>query len=464
MLSQYTLESLIPIFAIGALLLAAIYHTSLFYFNREKLIANYTIYLWFSLSYMLIVCSTTLTNLYNTSSIQYILSTIIYWLSLLAYLKFILIANENTKTNALIVYKIARKTYLLTPIYIFVRFPELLFSPKIQEIILLYGTILDVYLFGIFLCLLYFLIKEKLDSYHNYIIIGTIAMLITSILNSITYYAHGYILGLNHISYTGLGCFLDVIFFSAAVGYKMRTDSQQKYRDLEILIQQQIAYEIEKEKAAEILLINDLELSTERSKVTLEQRAYVGRALHDDLSSDLAALKYLISNKVKKTTTPTEINALKGIEEEVNSIYEETRSLSHQLIENDNFDGGFTYDIADYLIKIQQHFLDFNIIEIKSDYDALLVKTNLTPLLNKLICNFIREVISNVVKFTNANTAHISIHFEQENCIIFIQDNSTNKIDPFDFLANITNPKGIINMETDINLTNIRASISLKIE
>ena len=150
MLYQYSIDDIIPFFTIGALLLAAIYHTNLFYFNRTKLLGAYSLYLWVALLYMAQACMAPDGKIYKTPTLPYVLSAATFWLSLLLYLHFVLTAFENEQFKSTFIYRLISKTWMLTPIHMLARFPSFFSFLGIERYLHITGSILNIYLIVVF--------------------------------------------------------------------------------------------------------------------------------------------------------------------------------------------------------------------------------------------------------------------------------------------------------------------------
>ncbi|AZI26009.1 hypothetical protein EA772_11880 [Pedobacter sp. G11] len=448
MLYNFDIDDLIPLFAIGAILIIAIYHTILYAFSKLKLVGGYTIYLWLGLAYLVLATTMVPSKTFKVPSLQYLISSGVFWLSLLAYLNFLVLVIGIPKNKETRIYVMAKRTYLITPVYFALRFPYFFFPIEYVQMAKTVGLLMDGYFFFIFGYLIYQLFINKERDVKNYVFIGSILIVGFNIFTSLSYYTQGYIFGLSHVSFIALGFFSDIIFFSLAVGWQIRESIKERYRAQAEVSQKEFAIESEKKKASDILLMQDHQLENEKAQAIIQQRAAIGRKLHDDLGGNLVALRYYIEDKLKKASSENEFKNLLEIDQEIQSIYKETRDYSHLLsgIRTEKEENYYNIDL--YLETMKQRFSNFNFFAIETIYNKDEVNRYLSPKVSEQIYYLLKESLSNVIKHAKASHVSISIIFMPDHFSVEIKDNGKGMTN------NEINGLGLQNLRTGLHLIN----------
>lgn len=180
--------------------------------------------------------------------------------------------------------------------------------------------------------------------------------------------------------------------------------------------------------------LSRIELKTEKdAAVTLERRT-ISRNIHDEISSSLAALRFLITdirtNMAGEEMVP--VSVLYDLEQEALAIYQQSRSFIHQL----NMSSSLTvYDVGKLLRSLEQQFVKssgFHII-VKAEKEA---ERSLNLKQHTELYRIIRESVANSMKHSNADTLTISLCIVDGRIYFEIKDNGKG------FQKNKT-PKGI---------------------
>jgi signal transduction histidine kinase len=423
MLYNFSIDDLISFVTIGALLIAAIYHSVLFYYNRIKMLGSYSIYLWTSLIF-LVFANVTKTLDPIQSKIGFAISLSVLWLSYLLYFQFILTPINPIKIEQSKWISNSNRNWLFLPICILVNIIVYIvpknISPIFSIIALLFNGV--ILLYGIIILNIIF--KEKRHITNRNMLGGGICMLFFNVFNGIAMYNNGSLFGLLSISYICIAYFTEIIFFSIAISHKMRFDLDEKYKALAKIKTQELELEIEKKKASDILLTHTFELHNQRTKAIIEQRTMIGRKLHDDLSGSLIALRYLIQDFKAKAKDANDKENFKALETEISNIYKDARNYSHELSKKSAFDEAeISYDILAYFKKIAEQFNALDLAKINLKIDAQELNKKLNTKQTKHSYFILKECITNTIKHTNAQNIWISIQFDAKECIInYIDD------------------------------------------
>ncbi|RZK60683.1 MAG: hypothetical protein EOO91_00450 [Pedobacter sp.] len=437
---NFSIEDLIPLLATGGLLTASMYHSILFYHNRIKLLGYYSLYLWSSLIFII------LTNfskdlVQHQSIYSFTMSAIVLWVSYSLYIRFILITtNPINKEHARYI-RYTKRIWLIIPVgslvnvtaYVAQNDLKLLFS--ILALLFNSGVLLYVI---IILCILF---KDKRHLVNQNILGGGICMVFFNIFNGIAMYNNGILFGITSLSYICFGYFTEIIFFSIAISYKMRFDLDEKYKALVKIKTQEIELEAEKKKLTDTILANHAAVQKERTKAIIEQRTLIGRKLHDELSGNLVAIKYLITDFKGKASSKAERERLENIEGEINFIYKETRNYSHELSLNiEVTKNKLAYDIDACLKKLENQFSNIGLINIHSSYHVADL-TRLTIEQNNHLYFFIKEGIVNTIKHAKAQNIWVVIKITEDKCNFSFTDDGKG------FIESSNNGIGISNLK-----------------
>lgn len=405
------------------MLIISIYHTLIYFLGKLKLVGSYSIYLWLGLSYLILAVATVPYKTFKVPNINYLISSGVFWLSLLAYLNFLLVvlnisADKETRT-----FKLVKRTYLITPIYFLLRFPYFFFPTQYVEFVKACGFIMDGYLFFVFGYLIYLLYSDKKADVKNYVLIGSILIVFFNFFTSISYYTQGYIFGLSHVSFIALGYFSDIIFFSLAVGWQIRENIEAKYLALAELSKKETLLEIEKQRASDILLTQNFKVEAERTKAIIEQRTAIGRKLHDGLSASLIVLRFLVQDFKAKAANSSEKEKFEDIETEINHVYKEARNYSHELSKKTTIaDSEVSYDIGTFLATIAQQFSNIDLLTMHVTFNQDQLREKLNGMQTKHIYFLLKECISNTIKHSAAKNIWISISFSNGKCYLNYAD------------------------------------------
>ncbi|PWS30567.1 sensor histidine kinase [Pedobacter paludis] len=465
MLYQFYWDDLIPIFTIGALLITAIYHINLFYFNRIQLLGNYSLYLWISLFFLLQATGTLNGKIDKTPILPYILCTSTLWSSYLIYLNFIVstLRLRNKNQSFLITY--TRKNWIIFPLCVFVHAAKYIVPVEMEQATSILAFVFDSGILLSSIMIIFTLYKEKRDVFNSYILWGAVCTVFFNTFTAFSVYNGGHLFNFTSLTFISLGYFVQIIFFSLAISYKMKIDTEEKYAALESASIKTIALEAEKKKASEILLTHDFNLKNERTKAVTEQRVIIGRKLHDDLSGSLVSLRYLISDYKRRATTENERKGFHEVELEVESLYVQTRNYSHQLSSPlKTSEDRLSYNLSEYLNKIETQFLESGLLRIYTQFNDFEIATRLSANQSQHVYFWLKECFVNTIKHAEASSIWIEIFFTQLDCVINFKDDGkgfelsekTTGMGLTNLQSRTDELKGRLKIQSDFNCTELQ--------
>jgi signal transduction histidine kinase len=275
---------------IGAILLAAIYHTILFLHRKESLLRYYSQYLWVLLFYLgyRVDAAFNLTGLNLYHSI-FNWDEVIQMLSFMYYIIFLGYALFYKKEDSKYTWYFYKAT---TPVILCYCVLILVFA-KFDTVTALLAISLRIFLlaFGFFSILIMWGKRESL--YYKYLFAAAICVIILGFTSSLSMILEINFFGMGPFHWLLISFFLDVVFFSAALGYRIRQEYLQRENSLKQLLTKEAELqqkELEKMKAV--------------YETREEERMRIARDLHDDMGSTLSSIG--IYSKVVATYVDTD--------------------------------------------------------------------------------------------------------------------------------------------------------------
>ncbi len=411
MIYPFDINLFISNLTLGALLICALYHLNLYYFNKSKLLKAYSIYLWSCVLFLIPAIFLINGKFEPKLIIPFIICSTTLRISFYAYFKFLFHSLNNTNLISTKIYYFAHNFWVVIPFHIIIYLTQFIFNIDLDYILKFENVLMFLFAaYFLFLTTIHLKLKIQGNKFYIYILLGGISMLFFNLFSILTRFNNNYFIGLSQLSYICIGFFSEIFFFSISLSIKMKYDSKIKFQALNELNNQQNILENEKAKATDILVNQELELKIERSSALNEQRISIGRKLHDDLTGSLLSLKYLVSD-FKSEASKVNINErLHIIESEIDSIYEDTRFFSHQLSSNYSVEKNYTYDLKLYLEKLKSQFNSLSLLRINFEIDDFGLKAMSNDKSSYLyFC--VKECFSNSLKHSNAKNIWIEIKF-----------------------------------------------------
>jgi signal transduction histidine kinase len=295
----------------GAVLLAAIYHTMLFMHRGSRLLALYSIYLWSTFSYCLfrlIIFAD------NPVVYQYLNpDEILQMISFIMYIRFAAYAMDLDSSKEKYALLFAR----MTP-YVVIGY--LLFNTvltNIKDADLLYFVLkiaARAYLLVLGLLLLVIVLRRRISAFYKYLGAGAISMITFGIISSVINLVKPESFIFGAISWLMFGFFTDVVFFSAAIGYRIRQEHDERERSLQAVIEKDA--ELKEKEVEKIRAIYE----------TREQeRNRIAQDLHDDVGATLSSI-HVYSSVAART--------LKTNPEKLTDVLGQIKENTRQVMEN----------------------------------------------------------------------------------------------------------------------------------
>ncbi len=299
----------------GAVFLAAVYHTALYIYIKDRLVAWYCWYLWscfFHIGALFFYND----SLDSFTSVPVILADLFFHISVIVYAGYVISAFGLTKKADKNLWRFYKLFVMINSLQGGVSFyvrldvgqPNMLYwismvvSNSFALLFVIYGF--------------FFLLKLAKSRFLTLILLGVVInVLVTliSILVLVLFRSQSPFLG---TAIYFVGVFIDVAIFSIAMGYKFKESMDEKlYATSRAAEYQLAAYKAEVQKEYEVLMGRE----KERKELSLD--------LHDHLANDIAAIKVRIEKEIMMASENSE--GLQQINKMITDVYTNIRNKSH---------------------------------------------------------------------------------------------------------------------------------------
>jgi len=408
MLNGVHITYVIVIFVTGAVLLAAIYHTILYLHRRTKLLSYYSTYLWFTSFYVLL-------RFFNPSDIDnsYPLEFLnpdetLQMLAFGMYIRFMGLALDLDPVKEKYACFFWHKSKYLILAYVVIQ----MFAANNPSLPYLY-FILKIFIRAYLLFLgLYFVIAimlKRKEKYYYYLAAGAIAMIFFGIISSLSNLVQTQFFVLGALAWLTIGFFVDVIFFSSAIGYRIRTEAMEKEHALQTVLEQR---EILQQKEIEKLhLVYD----------TREQeRSRIAKDLHDDIGSTLSSIHVYssVASKSMDKDADKARDALLHINENSRRVLDTMSDIVWAMKSNEDGVNSLEGKLKNYGYELLTPLgINCNYIIDKEAENKI---SNMAARKNILL--IIKEAINNIAKYSEATASGVSITLKDASLLLEIYD------------------------------------------
>jgi signal transduction histidine kinase len=415
MLNGVNLNYIIVLLVTGAVLLAAIYHTILFLHRGTKLLGSYSAYLWSTLAF----CVFRAIYFTNSGSAFPLLNLdeVFQMISFAFYIRFAAVALDLDEQKDKQAYNFARTTPVVIVLYIAANTYIINSIPISDVAYTIAKAAVRGYLLTMGLMMLLVALRRRHSHFYKYLAAGAISMIMFGLISSflhLTFRPEAFVIG--PLSWLMLGFFTDVVFFSSAIGYRIR----QEYKEREASLKELLVKEAELQQ-------KELEKMKAVYETREDERLRIARDLHDDMGSTLSSIG--IYSKVISSYLHT--NQQKA-EEYLGKIQENAK----QLMEN----------TADLIWSLQTNYGESESIFQRMQKTAveMLSSANISPQVaipvselpalpieaQKACWLIFKEAVNNVCKYSNATTCWVSISVQCGQLVLSVKDDGVGFKEP----------------------------------
>jgi signal transduction histidine kinase len=408
---------------IGGIFLAAVYHTILYLHRKEDLLSYYSQYLWVLLLYLFFRVDhqfdLTHIDFYNNPYQWDELGQMINFMFYIIFFGKAIFLKQADYKYAWYFYKLNIPVILgyCFLLLVFVNFPVAIGVLKI---------LIRIYLLSFGLLFTLILWSKKKSLYYKYLFAAAVSMIFFGLLSSLSMIIGFRLFGLGPFYWLLISFYLDVIFFSAALGYLIRQEYQQRENSLKQLLKSEAELqqkELEKMKAV--------------YETREEERMRIARDIHDDMGSTLSSIS--IYSKVVGTyieTNPEKASEyLEKIQENTAMLMENTTDLIWSLQTNYGESESIfkrMYDMGVKVLSSASIVPHFSMPPQKE-----LPRLNIPAQKNYWL--IFKEAINNICKYSKAANCTVTIAIDNDTLSLTVTDDGIgfNKINVGNGLKNM---------------------------
>ncbi|WP_153796916.1 sensor histidine kinase [Foetidibacter luteolus] len=190
---------------------------------------------------------------------------------------------------------------------------------------------------------------------------------------------------------------------------------------------QQMQRRADGEKLADELLAMEQQLETERLQQQQQretemarQRETISANIHDEVSSGLAALRFLISDLKRNAHSQETREVLQDVEDETNNVYLQSRNFIHQLSTHDTPE---CYDVTALLHTLSLRFGKDSSTRITVTMDEAEIMRRLDMQQHAEIYRVLKEAVTNSLKHSGATEIHVVLLVRENETYFEVRDN-----------------------------------------
>lgn len=158
----------------------------------------------------------------------------------------------------------------------------------------------------------------------------------------------------------------------------------------------------------------------ERVQIMERQRVQIAENMHDEISSSLAALRFLIvDRKLQFTGTPMG-HILQELEGEAQAVYQHTRDFMHNLKINGI---AVNNNVVELIKHLTATFENSGTLRISSSIDAEAIAETFTTDMHQELYLVFKEAITNCIKYSGADSIEVKLWFDNDYCYFSVADN-----------------------------------------
>lgn len=425
MLNGFSINYLILVFVDGALLLAALYHTIIFFHRKTKLLADYSIYLWISFLYGLSRVIYFVTSEVTSPFIRITNGDETFqMLAFIMYVRFAGTAMDLDKEKEKYALFFVRITAYIVLAYII--FQIIVVNTDISFDVYVIGKILiRVYLLFLGFIMVLIVLRKRKQIYYRYLGGGAISMIVFGLISSLGNLYPNTTFIMSPLTWLMLGFFTDVLFFSSAIGYRLKKEATEKEMALVTILQQQ-----------EALQRNELEKLQAIYHTREEERLRIAKDLHDDVGATLSGIK--VFSQLAKERPVNSKEYLDKIDNYSDDMLDKMSDIIWSINTGNNSFDHMINKLRGYALTITTA----KDIKLNFQVDASIQQHVLDMNLRKNIYLIIKEAINNAVKYAGGPGIRVELKAKGRGAELIIADDGRG----FD-RSKVTAGNGLLNME-----------------
>ena len=399
------------LFTFGCSFLAFVYHFILHQHKKEKLLFHYCVYLLFLTLFLgerVFFVSEQISS-YNRTWNYHFWDELLQLLLYYGYIDFVGRALDITRERYPILFQAWKWLKLIMIGVVAGHLFMMLTHLSERRVSVLYrGS--RILLIVVSLAVLITFLRQKANTFQRYIIAGSLVFLVSGVLAFLSNILRFEWWGIYALTFTFPGEIIDVLFFSAAMGYRIRQTYVEKEEALLALEEQR---KLNRQKDMERLKAVMETRYTERNRIAGE--------LHDEVGSSLSSIhifstvtrQYIHDNADKagemvsriEQTSAKVISNMSDLVWAINAETDDTESLLRRIRQ-----------FASTLLEAKNMDLQ---IETEASVQALLLKAEAKKNM-LLLC---KEAFNNIAKYSQATTVVLKLSATADMLGVSISDN-----------------------------------------
>ena len=394
MLNGVNITYAVVIFANGAVLLAAIYHTILYFHRKTAIVGYYSTYLWATFLFAAFRIIYPYETLYKYRLILVNLEEILQMIAFAMYIRFMGLALDLDRIKEKYVYYFAHSAKYIILAYAVVQvFIAIVYKSNVPDLNL--KTAIRVYLLNVGFFLLSTVMSKRKERYYHYLSAGAIAMIFLGFISSAASLMKAPLAGLDAIAWLMIGFYFDIIFFSSAIGYRLKTEALEKENALRTVLHQ-----------SEVLQQKEMEKLQVIYDTREQERARIAKDLHDDVGSTLSGIA-LYSHLAQQQIDGLNLNAAAESLGTMQKTATQMVSKLNDIIwtvspDNDNMEA--------FINKLKEYGTEMTTSK-NMQFNALIAeecsRVNLSIEQKKNIYMICKEAINNSVKYSGCSAIEL---------------------------------------------------------
>jgi len=425
MLNEFNINYLIVVFVSGAIFLAALYHTILYFHRKTKLLLSYSLYLWVTFIYVLFRA---VFFEINEERYSFFLTMntdeSLQMLAFMLYVQFAGVAMDlDVKQDKAAIFFVK-----ITP---WVILTYIIFQIAVVNTLGVYSVfftaliVIRFYLLLIGLIMLLIVLRRKKLIYYRYLGGGAIAMIVFGLISSLVrlYPENEFIIA--PLSWLMTGFFADVIFFSSAIGYRIKQEATEKEAALTMVLNQQD--KLQQKELEQLKLVY---------QTREDERHRIAKDLHDDVGATLSGIRLFSQLAGERPASSYEYL------EKINNYSGEMLKKMNDIIWSLSTENS---SIEQLVARLRNDMVTVTAAgNILLEFDVDPAVKQIVPEINlrKNIYLLIKEAINNALKHAECKSIKVSINTVPGGIAISIADNGKG----FD-VASSTAGNGLLNMK-----------------
>lgn len=383
------IELVMSLFILGATVLAFIYHIVLYIFNKDRLLVHYLTYLFFTSVFLFV--KTGLIRHFFGDLEDFILQNfreavqIVY---LVSYFNFIVEAVGLSKKNDTFLFRYWNITAALLLVYAVIYTYCKLFTDFEDYTLPFIG--IRLFIFGVTGIMLYQSYKLREIKFQLIILYGCTIYLVCGLISFISNLFSNPDWIIWPLEWLMIGSFLDIIFFSLAIGYRNKLQWESLNSTLLEEANKFIALQ-------QLILDKQTELENERKRIAAD--------MHDDLGSGLTKITYLSQMAMHGKASDDHL-------EKIQKTASELIGNMSELIWVMKDENNTLEDLATYIKSYAVDYLESNGIDIRvslpEDFQRITIDGNRRRHL--FLC--VKEALHNIVKHAKATKVLIKMELQ----------------------------------------------------